>query len=127
MPRILSYFPAIQLSCPIENAPLVNQYQIYFQMITYTHPVNYVYLETVSIRLHVKVALWISIGRIAKLHGFFAMCVGYDGKVLISALVCPQGQSSGGRNNVKIVKISQVFCFKILKDGNLLCEACPEL
>ena len=48
-----------------------------------SHPVNYVYMQTVSIRLHVKVALQISIGSTAKRSGFFAMCVGYDGKVLI--------------------------------------------
>ena len=48
-----------------------------------SHPVNYVYMLTVSIRLHVKVALRISIGGIAERSGFFAMCVGYDGKVLI--------------------------------------------
>ena len=43
---------------------------------TSSHPVNYVYMKTVSIRLHVKVALRISIGGIAKRSGFFAMCVG---------------------------------------------------
>ena len=49
----------------------------------YTHPVNYVYMQTVSIRLHVKVALRISSGGIAKRRGILAMCVGYHGKVLI--------------------------------------------
>ena len=33
--------------------------------------------------MHVNVALRISIGGIAKRSGFFAMCVGYDGKLLI--------------------------------------------
>ena len=41
-------------------------------------------MDSVSIRLHVKVALRISIDDIAKRHGFFAMCIGYDGKILIA-------------------------------------------
>ena len=40
-------------------------------------------ISTVSIRLHFKVTLQVSIGGTAKHRGFFAMCVGYDGKVLI--------------------------------------------
>ena len=40
-------------------------------------------------------ALRIGIGGIAKRRGFFAMCVGYDGKGFDSVLVCPHGQSSG--------------------------------
>ena len=49
-----------------------------------SHPVNYLYnYVDVSIRLHVKVALRICIGGVAKRSGFFAMCIGYDGKVLI--------------------------------------------
>ena len=52
-------------------------------LVTISHPVNYIYMWTVSIRLHVKVSLRISIGGIAKRSGFFVMCVGYDGMVLI--------------------------------------------
>ena len=67
-------------------------------------------------------ALRISIGRVAKRSGFFAMCVGYDGKVLIP-LWFVQRTVSWWMKQRKNCKSSQIFCFKLSKDGNLLCEA----
>ena len=49
----------------------------------------------------------------------FAICVGYDGKVSIPLWFVHEDS----QNKVKNGKISQIFCFKVLKDGNLLCEA----
>ena len=72
--------------------------------------------------MHVKVALRISIGSIAKRSGFFAMCVGYDGKVLIPLWFIHEDSHLMNEQR-KNGKSSQIFCFKLLKDGNLLCEA----
>ena len=62
-------------------------------------------------------ALRINIGGIAKRSGFFAMCVGYDGKVLIPLRFVHEDSHLEDENG----KSSQIFCFKLLKDGNLLC------
>ena len=65
-------------------------------------------------------ALRISIGDIAKRSGFFAMSVGYDGKVSIRSglstrtVIWWMKQRTNDKN-------SHIFCFKLLKDGNLLC------
>ena len=67
-------------------------------------------------------ALRISIGGIAKRSGFFAMCVGHDGKVLIPLWFVHE-DSHLVDETTKNGKISQIFNFKLLKDGNLLCEA----
>ena len=68
-------------------------------------------------------ALRISIGGIAKRSGFFAMCVGYDGKVLIPLWFVHEGSDIWWMKQCRNGNISQIFCFKLLKDRNLLCEA----
>ena len=55
-------------------------------------------------------ALRISIGGIAKRSGFFAMSVGYDGKVLIPLWFVHEDRHLWMKKR-KNGKISQVFCF----------------